>query len=160
MLNLLESSILIVSIFLILFAVSFFWTNFVKIKINQQNNSLIRNYMGFIYIVFGLLKLYDINKFANIFSKYDIIGKNFKLYAYLYPFIEIILGFCLLTNNFTSNTMIITKLLMIISIISVIISISAGQNLRCGCLGSFFHIPLSYVTISENLAMLGLSMVY
>ena len=56
--------------------------------------------------------------------------------------------------------MTVTKILMIISIISVIISMYAGQNLRCGCLGSFFHIPLSYVTISENVAMLALSLKY
>ena len=160
MLNTFQSLVLIAAIFIILFGISLFWTKTIKTKINKKNNSLIRNYMGFIYLVFGFLKLYDLNKFANIFSKYDIIGKNFKLYAYLYPFIEIILGFCLLTNNFTSNTMLITKLLMIISIISVIISMSAGQNLRCGCLGSFFHIPLSYVTISENVAMLALSLKY
>ena len=50
--------------------------------------------------------------------------------------------------------------LMIISIISVSISLLKKQNLRCGCLGTFFHIPLSYVTISENVAMLALSLKY
>jgi len=46
---------------------------------------------------------------------------------------------------------------MIISLISVSISLYQGQNLRCGCLGSFFHLPLSYVTISENVVMLLMS---
>ena len=49
---------------------------------------------------------------------------------------------------------------MIISIISVLISISRGQNLRCGCLGSFLHIPLSYVTITENIVMIIMSSSY
>ena len=49
------------------------------------------------------------------------------------------------------------RIIIIVSIsvrISVIISIIKGEKLRCGCLGSFFHIPLSYVTISENIVML------
>ena len=160
MLNTFQSLVLIAVIFIILFGISLFWTKTIKTKINKKNNSLIRNYMGFIYLVFGFLKLYDLNKFANIFSKYDIIAKKIVFYAYLYPFIEIALGISLLTDNFTLSTMTVTKILMIISIISVIISMYAGQNLRCGCLGSFFHIPLSYVTISENVAMLSLSLKY
>jgi len=47
--------------------------------------------------------------------------------------------------------------LMLISIISVLISLVNGQKLRCGCLGSFFHIPLSYVTLSENIVMIMLN---
>ena len=43
---------------------------------------------------------------------------------------------------------------MITSLLSVGISMVKGQKLRCGCLGSFLHIPLSYVTISENVIML------
>ena len=49
---------------------------------------------------------------------------------------------------------------MIISIISVVISMINGQKLRCGCLGSFLHIPLSYVTLSENVVMALMSASY
>ena len=116
--------------------------------------------MGIIYIVFGFLKLYDIDKFVNIFRKYDIIANKVEFWAWLYPFIEILLGISLLSNVFVNKTMKITIVLMIISIISVSISLLKKQNLRCGCLGTFFHIPLSYVTISENVAMLALSLKY
>ena len=158
MLSTSQSLVLITLIFLFLFGISKFLTN--NILKSQDSNVLIKNYMGIIYIVFGFLKLYDIDKFVNVFRKYDIIANKVEFWAWMYPFIEILLGISLLSNVFVNKTMKITLVLMIISIISVSISLLKKQNLRCGCLGTFFHIPLSYVTISENLAMLGLSMVY
>ena len=151
MLNTYQSLVLITLIFLFLFGISKFLTN--NILKSQDSNVLIKNYMGIIYIVFGFLKLYDIDKFVNVFRKYDMIANKVEFWAWLYPFIEILLGISLLSNVFVNKTMKITLVLMIISIISVSISLLKKQNLRCGCLGTFFHIPLSYVTISENLAI-------
>ena len=153
MLNVEKSFLLIILIFTILFIFSKFYVNFFDKKATGKKNFL-KKYMGIIYIVFGILKLYDLNKFAEIFSKYDIIGNKFNTYAYLYPFIEIFLGIFLLKDILVKETLTFTIFLMIISIISVVISLINGQKLRCGCMGSFFHIPLSYVTLSENLVML------
>ena len=158
MLSTSQSLVLITLIFLFLFGISKFLTN--NILKSQDSRVLIKNYMGIIYIVFGFLKLYDIDKFVNVFRKYDIIANKVEFWAWMYPFIEILLGISLLSNVFVNKTMKITLVLMIISIISVSISLLKKQNLRCGCLGTFFHIPLSYVTISENVAMLALSLKY
>ena len=158
MLSTSQSLVLITLIFLFLFGISKFLTN--NILKSQDSRVLIKNYMGIIYIVFGFLKLYDIDKFVNVFRKYDIIANKVEFWAWMYPFIEILLGISLLSNVFVNKTMKITIVLMIISIISVSISLLKKQNLRCGCLGTFFHIPLSYVTISENVAMLALSLKY
>ena len=158
MLSTSQSLVLITLIFLFLFGISKFLTN--NILKSQDSRVLIKNYMGIIYIVFGFLKLYDIDKFVNVFRKYDIIANKVEFWAWMYPFIEILLGISLLSNVFVNKTMKITLVLMIISIISVSISLLKKQNLRCGCLGTFFHIPLSYVTISENVAMLVLSLKY
>ena len=158
MLSTSQSLVLITLLFLFLFGISKFLTN--NILKSQDSRVLIKNYMGIIYIVFGFLKLYDIDKFVNVFRKYDIIANKVEFWAWMYPFIEILLGISLLSNVFVNKTMKITIVLMIISIISVSISLLKKQNLRCGCLGTFFHIPLSYVTISENVAMLALSLKY
>ena len=114
--------------------------------------------MGTILIIFGLLKLYDITKFSQIFRKYDIISQKLPVYSYIYPFLEIALGIAYLQKYKLNFANTITTSLMIVSIISVIISLISGQKLRCGCMGSFFHIPLSYVTLSENIIMLSMIM--
>ena len=142
------SFLLIFSIFLFVGLLTYFLN---KSKIND---TFMKMYMGIILVLFGTLKLYDLNKFALIFSKYDIIASKVKLYGYLYPFIEILLGAGFLTNTLTRSVLYTTIVLMIISLISVSISLYNKKPLKCGCLGSFFHMPLSYVTISENLLML------
>tara|TARA_Y100000590_G_C15606828_1_gene972260 strand:+ start:609 stop:1079 length:471 start_codon:yes stop_codon:yes gene_type:complete len=142
------SFLLIFSIFLFVGLLTYFLN---KSKIND---TFMKMYMGIILVLFGTLKLYDLNKFVLIFSKYDIIASKVKLYGYLYPFIEILLGAGFLTNTLTRSVLYTTIVLMVISLISVSISLYNKKPLKCGCLGSFFHMPLSYVTISENLLML------
>ena len=129
---------------------------FVEEKDRSKKNLMI-NTMGSIFFVFGILKLLDLTKFVEIFSKYDIITKYIKLYGFIYPFLEIYLASNLFYKKHLRKTYIGTIILMILSIIGVSISMISGQKLRCGCLGSFLHIPLSYVTISENIVMLLMS---
>ena len=150
MLNSKHSLILISFIF-----ISVFLINYIYIKISKKNTKNIKtNFMGSILTLFGLAKLYDLKKFSNIFQQYDIISKYIPIYSYIYPFIEIILGIHYIKNK---NINVINKFtisIMLISIISVFMSLYLGQTLRCGCLGSFFHIPLSYITLSENILMI------
>ena len=159
MLNLLQSFILLSLIFFSIFIITYLYTNN-NYPQHSSKKVLLRNYMGLIFIIFGILKLYDLNKFVDIFSKYDIISNKYKIYSYFYPFIEIIIGILFLKNVKINITIFITILLMLISIISVLLSLFKGLNLRCGCLGSFFHIPLSYITLSENIIMLIMSIKY
>ncbi len=138
-------------------------TNYLYLKKKKKESDfklLMNNIMGCIFIIFGLLKIANLPKFVEIFNKYDIISKKIPYYGYLYPFIEIALGIAYLKKFKLKNINLITIFLMIISIISVLISMIKGQKLRCGCLGSFLHIPLSYVTLSENVIMALMSSSY
>ena len=158
MLNKTQSIFLILCIFIIIYILSDYYTKNIDHDENFDNKIL--NYMGFIFFIFGILKLYDIHKFSKIFNKYDIISQKINLYSYFYPFIEIIIGVLLIKNYQIENLIKLIILLMIISILSVLISLYKGKELRCGCLGSFFHIPLSYVTLSENIIMLIMGILY
>ena len=163
MLNNTSSFILIIILFTTIFIINYIYLTHIKsetITLNKNINKdeLMNNTMGTILLIFGGLKLFDLQKFSNIFSKYNLISKQIPYYSYFYPFIEIILGivlFFLYKLNIVYGLIII---LMIISLISVSISLYQGQSLRCGCLGSFFHLPLSYATISENVIMLVMSL--
>ena len=124
-----------------------------QIDNESDHKMLMNNIMGSIFIIFGLLKVVNLPNFVQIFHKYDIISQNVPGYGYLYPFIEIALGIAYLKKYRLDAVNGSTIILMIISIISVIISMVKGQTLRCGCLGSFLHSPLSYVTLSENVVM-------
>ena len=113
--------------------------------------------MGTIFIVLGVLKLTNLKGFAKIFSKYDVLSQRFRYYGYVYPFLEILLGFSFFIKEYRETTYKATIALMSVSLLGVGMNISQGTSLRCGCLGAFFHVPLSYVTISENLVMIAMS---
>ena len=159
MLSLRSSFILLFCIFLTIFVFAKLLTVYQVKNTNKKQNEtsskkLIKNFIGLTLIVFGLLKLYDLEKFVNIFSKYDLISKKINIYGYSYPFIEILLGILTVSSINVINNIKIIIILMTISIISVGFSLFKGQQLRCGCLGAFFHVPLSYITLSENIMMI------
>ena len=161
MLNKLTSFILILTIFTLIYIVNYIYLTYYEQSGGNSAllniNELMNNVMGSILFVFGGLKLIDLRKFSIIFSKYDLISKRIPYYSYLYPFIEIILALALFYQYKLNIVYGLIIILMIISLVSVLISLYRGQVLRCGCLGSFFHLPLSYVTISENVVMLLMS---
>jgi len=109
--------------------------------------------MGFFFCLLSMFKLFDIEGFADGFQMYDIIGKRFRVYAYAYPFIELILGLSYLAKTTPFLTNLITLVLMTISAIGVIKSVKAGMDLHCACLGTILKVPLSTVSIVENVAM-------
>ncbi len=108
------------------------------------------DFMGIFFITFGLLKLYDLKGFVQGFKTYDIIAKRFTAFAYAFPFIEITLGamylagFMFLWQNITA--LIITSL----GIYSAYAVIKKKEEVQCVCLGTFFNLPMTKVTLIEN----------
>ncbi|MGB8816747.1 MAG: MauE/DoxX family redox-associated membrane protein [Rhizobiaceae bacterium] len=58
--------------------------------------SWMMSFMAGFYIVFGAFKLLDVPAFAEACSRYDVIAKAFKPWGYIYPFVELALGFAFL----------------------------------------------------------------
>ena len=164
MLSLPASVLLLTVIFASIFGVNLLILFLQKKHANREASRLLMNrFMGSVFIIFGALKLVNLPKFVEIFSKYDLISQKFRGYGYLFPFIEIGIGFGLFAEDpvgrFASALYIVILVLMSLNIIGVLLSQASGQKLRCGCLGAFFHIPLSYVSLSENALMIAMASV-
>lgn len=112
-----------------------------------------RHFMAGFFIVFSFFKLLDIHSFANSYSMYDLLAMRVKSYGLLYPFIELALGIAYLINWQPVVTNSITLIIMLFSSIGVILSVLNKQKIRCACLGSVFNLPMSTVTIIEDLSM-------
>jgi copper chaperone CopZ len=112
--------------------------------------------MGFMagfYIVFGAFKLLDVPAFARSYAQYDIIARRLPAWGYVYPFIELALGFGFL---FWLNMNLLSWAALILSLIGAVGVIQATlskQIIQCACLGTVFKLPMSVVTIVENLGM-------
>ena len=155
MLSVRDSFILITALFVSIYLSTRIY--FYKNIDNYRETDVMRHTMGGILIVFGFLKIVNLRGFVKIFSKYDIFSRHFEPWGYVYPFLEIYLGILLLKGNNLSRVYKVIIAIMSISIVSVLESLRRGVQLRCGCIGSIFHIPLSYVTLSENVVMIIMS---
>jgi copper chaperone CopZ len=116
-------------------------------------DSWMMSFMAGFYIVFGAFKLLNVPAFANSYAKYDIIAKVFKPWAYAYPFVELALGFAFLSRYEMRAAAWIALILSLVGAIGVIQSVGRRETIQCACLGNVFNLPMSMVTIVENLGM-------
>lgn len=115
------------------------------------------NFMSGFFIVFSFFKFLNLKAFAESYAMYDLLAMKVPIYGLIYPFIELGLGILYLTHYQPFTTNIITIIVMGFSSIGVIKSVLDKRKIRCACLGSVFNLPMSTVTIIEDLLMVGMA---
>jgi hypothetical protein len=110
-------------------------------------------FMGIFLTCFALLKTFNLSAFADGFQMYDIIAKRFRGYAYAYPFIELALGLSYLAFFMPYVTYVATIIVMGIGTVGVIKALNKGLDINCPCMGSVLNVPLSTVTLTEDIGM-------
>jgi hypothetical protein len=128
----------------------------IALQVSQNNvygYQFMNHFMGFFFLFLAMFKLFDLQGFADGFQMYDVVAKFNRTYAYLYPFIELTLGFLFISNRLPILTNIMTIIVMLISVSGVLISINKGYKFKCACLGTVLNVPLSTVSVVENVGM-------
>ena len=115
--------------------------------------SIMIDFMAGFFIVFGGFKLIKLSAFAEAYAMYDVVAKRSKLYAHIYPFLEIALGLAFLFRYQTIAVAWITLGLMIINSFGAYNGIRDKKVLMCACLGTVFKLPMSYVSLGEDIMM-------
>lgn len=116
------------------------------------------HFMAGFFLVFAFFKLLDIRGFADSYAMYDLLAMRIKAYGYIYPFIELGLGIAYLLAWQPLLTNAITFFVMVFSSLGVIRAVLNQQKIRCACLGAVFNLPMSTVTIIEDLLMAGMAL--
>lgn len=111
------------------------------------------NFMAGFFLVFSFFKMLDLNGFASSYSMYDLLAKRVSAYGYIYPFIELGLGVAYLLAYRPMLINVLTLIVMAFSSIGVILAVMNKQKIRCACLGTGFNLPMTTVTIIEDLLM-------
>lgn len=117
------------------------------------------DFMAGFFFVFSFFKMMNLRGFADGYRSYDVVAKHFPAWGFIYPFIELGLGIAFLTGFNPVITGISTFFIMGISSIGVIQSLLKKQTFQCACLGTVIKLPLSKVTLAEDLLMAGMSAV-
>ena len=110
-------------------------------------------FMGGFFLVFGGLKLLDLGGFAAAYAKYDLLAARLPAYGWVYPVVEVVLGLAYLATPEWMGLHAITFVLMTFSTLGVIRALRRGEQLTCACMGTAFNLPMTTVTIVEDLGM-------
>lgn len=118
--------------------------------------------MGWFFLIFGGLKILRIHDFVKAYKMYDLIAKRSTAYAYLYPFLELGAGLAYL---FVWNIMAVSAIalpILLISAYGVYLKVQQKEVVPCACLGTVFKVPMTWVTLGEDLlmALMALMMIF
>tara|TARA_B100000424_G_C22941228_1_gene500891 strand:- start:2651 stop:3376 length:726 start_codon:yes stop_codon:yes gene_type:complete len=117
-------------------------------------DSFMRFAMGYFFLIFSFLKFQDISQFASSFSNYDPITKTFYKFGLIYPFIELSLGIFFILGVFLLFSNILTLLILLPQTYGIFMKLRRKEEMiNCACLGTSFSVPLSNLTILENISM-------
>lgn len=111
------------------------------------------HFMAGFFLVFSFFKLLNLAAFADAYAGYDIVAARWRVYGFAYPFIELALGAAYLAGWQPLATNAAALIVMGVSTVGVVKSLLAHRKIRCACLGSVFNLPMSYVTLTEDLLM-------
>ena len=109
--------------------------------------------MGLFLVVLSLFKFFDIPGFVDGFRMYDLLARRTAVYAYLYPFIELALGLGYLARWHPPLVFAATIVVMLFGTAGVVRSLFRGLDVECACMGTVLHVPLSTVTLVEDIGM-------
>ena len=109
-------------------------------------------------VLLGLQKLQDVERFATMFLNYDLLAQRWVRYGYVYPFVETGAGLLMLAGVLTWLSAPAALFVASIGAISVFKAVYIDKrDLKCACVGGDSKVPLGFVSLTENLMMIGMA---
>ncbi|RZL82769.1 MAG: glutaredoxin [Sphingomonas sp.] len=109
--------------------------------------------------VLAILKLQDVERFSTMFLNYDLLARRWVPYAYLYPFGEALAGVLMTAGVLSWLSVPVALVIGGIGAVSVIKAVYIDRrDLKCACVGGATNVPLGFVSLTENLFMVGMAL--
>ena len=113
-----------------------------------------RWFMGVFMATFAIFKFIGYKAFATAFANYDIVAQRFSLYGKLFPFIQMFLALLYLIDILPIGRNILVAAITGIAAIGVFKEVRKRKTgIHCACLGNIIKLPLSTVSLIEDVAM-------
>ena len=111
-------------------------------------------------ILLGMQKLRDVESFSTSFLNYDLLARRWVPYAYIYPFVETGAGILMTGMILTWLSAPAALFIATVGAISVFKAVYIDKReLKCACVGGNSNVPLGFVSLTENLMMMGMAIV-
>ena len=116
------------------------------------------HFISITMVLLALMKLRDVEGFSTMFLNYDVLAKRWVPYGYIYPYAELTAGLLMFAG--------------VLSVVSIPLALFIGgvgawsvfkavylekRELKCACVGGDTNVPLGFVSLTENLMMVGMA---
>jgi hypothetical protein len=117
----------------------------------------IKMFIAFSMCMLAILKLRDLYSFSNQFITYDLLAMRWVRYAYVYPFAEALAGVGMIAGVLKPIIAATALTIGTIGAISVFKAVYIDKReLKCACVGGDSNVPLGFISLTENLMMMGM----
>lgn len=115
-------------------------------------------FIAFAMMLLAMLKLQDVESFATMFLGYDLLAKRWLPYAYLYPFLEWSAGALMAAHALDMVSIPVALFIGTVGAVSVFYAVYIQKReIKCACVGGSSRVPLGFVSLTENLGMIGMA---
>lgn len=116
-------------------------------------------FIAFAMVILAMLKLQDVEKFSSMFLGYDLLARRWVPYAYLYPFLEFGAGVLMAAGVLDWLSIPVALTIGGIGAWSVFYAVYIQKReIKCACVGGSSNVPLGFVSLTENLAMIAMAL--
>ena len=116
-------------------------------------------FVAFSMAILAMLKLQDVNKFATMFLGYDLLARRWVPYARIYPFAEAAAGILMAGHLLSWLSIPLALFIGTVGAVSVFYAVYVQKReLKCACVGGSGRVPLGFVSLTENLAMIAMAL--
>ncbi len=116
-------------------------------------------FIAFSMAVLALLKLQNIETFSAMFLNYDLLARRWVPYSYIYPFAEALAGILMIARALNWISIPVALFIGTIGAVSVFKAVYIDKReLKCACVGGSSNVPLGFISLTENLMMIGMAL--
>lgn len=116
-------------------------------------------FVAFSVAILAVQKLRDVEAFATMFLGYDLLARRWVPYARIYPAAEALAAVLMIAGVAPWLSGPLMLLIGGIGAVSVIKAVYIDRrSLRCACVGGDSNVPLGFVSLTENLAMVAMGL--
>ncbi len=116
-------------------------------------------FIAFSMSILAMLKLQDVEKFSTMFLNYDLLARRYVPYGKIYPYAEAGAGILMIAGVLPWLSAPVALFIGTIGAVSVYKAVYIEKReLKCACVGGDSNVPLGFLSMTENLAMIGIAL--
>lgn len=120
---------------------------------------VIPHFIAITMVLLALQKVRDVESFSSMFLNYDLLARKWVPYSYFYPYAELTAGLLMLAGVLSIVSIPLALFIGTVGAVSVFKAVYIDKReLKCACVGGDTKVPLGFVSLTENLMMVGMAL--